>query len=370
MEAFASSIRTAVKPGELLFGFITDVHCEAGPDRTGYGATSYDHLLDFARRGRECGAEFLVSGGDLVNGNRPKPQTLRELHAAGEALRSTGLPVYLIIGNHDDNTYFCKAAPSSAADGLSGAEWEKHAYDGCYPAGFVRAAETSNTGFFDLPKHRIRVLILNNVDLPFVPQPDGSLKYYTINDHAFSGAQLRFVAERALDFTGLPDSREWALLVMSHMSLGFLPNGMVMQKILNAFQQGGAYASSPADVELCSSGSGESQNSFPASADPADLVHDVSCDFTRQGPREIIAHVYGHEHLDEVRHGRGFIELSLLNSLCYQNHPFSPERRLDTASEDAQNFLVIDRGTRKIRVFRYGAGKSFEIDFSNASFEA
>ncbi len=352
MKHFSERVRSHTAPGALRFGFITDVHCEAGPDPAGYGASSLAQLFRFSRGVRECGGEFLVSGGDLNNGNRPKSRTVREIRAAGYALRSGGLPVCFVMGNHDDNTYFCRDNGRGPAEGLTCGEWMALAEGGVPFPGLAAAPETPGCGYFDLPGYRLRVLVLNTVDLPFATKPDGTLKYFTINDHAFSQAQLDFVARTALDFSRLPESKQWGLLVLSHIRFAYLPNGGVMTGLLDAFRRGGRYESTPAEV-----------GAAPYDADPADLGSRVSADFTRQGPREIVAHLYGHEHLDEVRPGPGWPEVTFLNALCYQNTPERPERRFGTPSEDAWSIVAIDRGRRELSVFRHGAGDDFQVKF-------
>ena len=100
--------------GGLLFGMISDTHFEEKEDLREYGANALSHIRSFAAAGRACGARFLFHAGDLSNGNRPLAQTCREITLGAGAMRSSGLPALFAIGNHDDNTYFCKAAPSSA----------------------------------------------------------------------------------------------------------------------------------------------------------------------------------------------------------------------------------------------------------------
>ena len=359
MKQFCRHVRENTGANDLLFGFITDTHFEENSDLRGYGANSLAHMRNFAAAGRECGAAFLINAGDMSNGNRPRKQTKREITLSAEAMRSGGLPVWFALGNHDDNTYYCKAEPADASNGFSGAEWQGLVYPDGFPAGTVAAPGVSNCFYVDFPAQKIRLLMLNTVDLPFSPRPDGTLKYYTINDHVFSKAQLEFVAHTALDFSELPG---WGLLAVSHMSLGFLPNGEIMVKLLNAFRTGRSYRSSAADVKECPFRF-DRHPCFPSPADPADLVHTVEADFTRQGPRDFIAHLYGHEHFDEVRTGRGFTEISFLSSLCYQNETFAPKREFGTESEDAWSMVSIDRAARRIKVFRRGAGEDFSAAY-------
>lgn len=360
MNHFITRVRKNTGPDDLLFGFITDTHFEEKADPRDYGANALTHLRNFAEAGRMCGAKFLVHAGDLTNGNRPKEQTRREIMLSAGALRESGLPVLFAIGNHDDNTYFCRDTPGGGDNALSGAEWQELVQPAGLPAGTTAAPGVGNCHYRDFPEHRVRLLVLNTIDLPLEHRPDGNLKYYMINDHGFSKAQLEFVAHRALDLSRLPDSERWGVLVVSHMSLGFLSNGAAMEKILRAFRTGGRCRTSKEDV-ITGPFEFNRHPCFPSPADPADLVHEVEADFTAQGPREVIAHLYGHEHIDEVRTGRGFPEVSLLSSLCYQNCPEAPERRFGTSSEEAWNMVALDRNTHRLKFFRFGAGTDFTL---------
>ncbi|WP_294482928.1 metallophosphoesterase [uncultured Victivallis sp.] len=359
---FCSRVRENTGDHDLLFGLITDTHFEEKEDLRGYGANALSHLRDFAAAGRTCGARFLFHAGDLSNGNRPLAQTRREITLSTEAMRSSGLPALFAIGNHDDNTYFCRDNGPDGSHALSGIAWQHLVYPDGLPPGAVAAPGVGNCFYFDLPDWKIRLLVLNMIDLPLATGRDGKLKYFMINDHGFSKVQLEFVAHRALDLSVLPDSGKWSVLVLSHMSLGFLPNGGAMGTIFRAFQTGTRCRTGAADVKPCPF-SFDGHACFPSPADPADLVHEVEADFTIQGPHELIAHLYGHEHLDIVRTGRGFLEVALLSSLCYQNSPQAPERQFGTSNEAAWNMVAIDRKQRQIKIFRYGAGHDLTLPF-------
>ena len=355
---FCSRVRKNTGRDDLLFGLIADTHFEEKEDPRGYGANALSHIRDFAAAGRACGALFLFHAGDLSNGNRPLAQTCREITLGAEAMRSSGLPALFAIGNHDDNTYFCRDHVPDGSDALSGMAWQHLVYPDGLPRGAIAAPGVGNCFYFDLPDRKIRLLVLNTIDLPLATGRNGKLKYFMINDHGFSKAQLEFVAHRALDLSALPDSEEWGVVVLSHMSLGFLPNGGAMERIFRAFQTGTRCRTGAADVKQCPF-LFDGHTCFPSPADPADLVHEVEADFTGQKPRELIAHLYGHEHLDLVRTERGFLEVALLSSLCYQNSLEAPERQFGTPDEAAWNMIAINRKQRQIKIFRYGAGHDF-----------
>ena len=359
---FCSRVRENTGRDDLLFGLIADTHFEEKEDPRGYGANALSHIRDFAAAGRACGARFLFHAGDLSNGNRPLAQTCREITLGAEAMRSSGLPALFAIGNHDDNTYFCRDHARDGSDALSGMAWQHLVCPDGLPRGAVAAPGVGNCFYLDLPDRKIRLLVLNTIDLPLATGRDGKLKYFMINDHGFSKAQLEFVAYRALDLSALPDSEEWGVVVLSHMSLGFLPNGGAMERIFRAFQTGTRCRTGAADVKPCPFPF-DGHTCFPSPADPVDLVHEVEADFTAQGPHEILANFYGHEHLDIIRKERGFLEIGLLSSLCYRNSPEAPERQFGSSSEEAWNMIAIDRRKRQINIFRYGAGHDLTVAF-------
>lgn len=132
-------------------------------------------------------------------------------------------------------------------------------------------------------------------------------------------------------------------IAVSHMALGFVLNGPALMKIFHAFQTGGRCRTGAEDV-------------LPEAFlfDPNDLIHEIEADFSRQGPRELIALLCGHEHIDAVHSDHGYPEVSFLSSLCYRNSPEAPERRFGTAGEQAWSMVALNRTARRLNVFRYG----------------
>lgn len=222
---------------------------------------------------------------------------------------------------------------------------------GC-PAGAIAAPEVSNCYYLDFPDQKVRLLILNAIDLPLETGPNGKLKYYSINHHGFSEAQLEFIVHKALNFSNVPDSEQWGILAVSHMALGFVLNGPALMKIFHAFQTGGRCRTGAEDV-------------LPEAFlfDPNDMIHEIEADFSRQGPRELIALLCGHEHIDAVHSDHGYPEVSFLSSLCYRNSPEAPERCFGTAGEQAWSMVALNRTARRLNVFRYGAGNDFSVPY-------
>ena len=151
IDLFRRRVRENTGCGDLLFGLITDTHFEEKDDPGGYGANALTHLRDFAAAGEACGARFLLHAGDMSNGNRPKEQSRREAFLSAEAMRGSGLPALFVIGNHDDNTYFCRDNPGAGNNGISGTEWQKLVQPEGLPEGAVAAPGVSNCYYLDFP---------------------------------------------------------------------------------------------------------------------------------------------------------------------------------------------------------------------------
>ena len=118
MNEFCSRVRKNTgNDNTLLFGLIADTHFEEKNNLAEYGANALAHMHAFAAAGKSCNARFLLHVGDMSNGNRPKVQSRREAALSAEALRSSGLPVQFVIGNHDDNTYFRSGMAKSCSTG-------------------------------------------------------------------------------------------------------------------------------------------------------------------------------------------------------------------------------------------------------------
>lgn len=103
-------VKTSDKPtGTVRFGVVSDTHL-------GHKHQQLTHLRDFYRQAGEWGAEFMLHGGDVVDGQNMHRDQTYELHRHGvdaqgryaaEALpvlrsrRGRTLPTYAIGGNHD-----------------------------------------------------------------------------------------------------------------------------------------------------------------------------------------------------------------------------------------------------------------------------
>jgi len=101
------------------FGFVTNSHYENGIG----GLQQYFSLQNASEN---IPMRFIVHGGDIINGYKNKNQSLKDLNKMKQILSDTHLPVYLVKGNHDDNSYYVRDTKNSTtADMITENEWKK-----------------------------------------------------------------------------------------------------------------------------------------------------------------------------------------------------------------------------------------------------
>ncbi|NBL00617.1 MAG: hypothetical protein EOM50_21985 [Erysipelotrichia bacterium] len=132
----------------------------------------------------------------------------------------------------------------------------------------------------DYNKYKIRLIILNNFDVPETLDSKGKFVYDKVNASAYGGKQLKWLAEKALI---LPDNT-WQVLIFQHACISgsfdtiSQINTQEFVKIINAFQAGNL-------LTLSTTGNGYFDT-------------DIHSDFSTRGAGTIIAVVSGHKHED------------------------------------------------------------------------
>ena len=235
---------------------------------------------------------------------------LKKAGALAKKLRGL-TPVFLPLkGNHDDGSLTAYYAESDHAYYLSyvmqDTDYYTHFFNHNANSHMVTLADKTNTlaAYLDLPTSKVRMIALNSIDIPYSAESDGKCPYldapynqYLGGQHTFGyqQTQLDWLANTALK---LPDT-DWQVMIFQHhpMLNSFSKranaasdyqrfNYDVLEGILNAFQQGTAYAHD------------STTGKAPNGATSALFACTLSADFTAQGAGQIIAIWNGHIHRD------------------------------------------------------------------------
>lgn len=289
--------------------------------------------------------DFVGFFGDYVKG--ASDSTVAESKAALKFIRRTlyeaGLGVRQIWmqGNHDRNPY--------DTDDGDLTDDELYAYIFAGNAGTVDPENVHRGyGYQDFEGQKIRVIYLNSSDISGAE---------TAGDHMWSGAQLRWLANTALDLTEKETPEEWGVVVLSHepMNWGTVPAFTILD----------GYASGSSGTAAATEG------------------ETVAFDFTDVPRGEILCCVNGHTHnFRYSQTGENGIWQIAVPQVCagrYNEYAASwPEvggevdensepvyyyKTADSAQATSFCVFLIDRKNRKIQAICYGAGIDREISY-------
>ncbi|MEQ7215619.1 BppU family phage baseplate upper protein [Enterococcus asini] len=343
--------RINTDPSVLKINYYRDLHYMESI-KSEYGestAKSLDQL--------KCGAvladvvDLAVLNGDNVHDDENINLTrLRNKQVGNVAYEAMGgRDTFISLGNHDDHSVYGFGAikdprPIDQTIRLDefNSLWQVDMHD------FGESRPDGKTYCFkDYPDQKIRVVILDGFESPELIE-NGNTKYPRVSSSIFDSDQINWFANEALQ--NVPDG--YAVIAFTHAPLaGFFNNKPysnytnigheLILGIANAFQQGTGY-------------SGIESN--------ADYPSTVDVDYSRQGTRDFIGFVFGHEHWDaaspQIFNGvRGIMRTS---NLCAGT---TPTRQIETDTEFAMDIIEIDQNAKKCVFKRCGAGNDLMIEY-------
>lgn len=101
--ANALGVAATMIPGEIKFGWVTDIHYKSDPAEPAGGRYFNDGVQKvqaaMAAMVARGDVDFVVAGGDLINGFGTNDAA--DIAAVATAMHDSGLPAYIIGGNHD-----------------------------------------------------------------------------------------------------------------------------------------------------------------------------------------------------------------------------------------------------------------------------
>ena len=299
-----ASLEAALDPNSALVTFLTDLHiaCPSGGTVASIAASASKirrQLASYNQIAKSYPVDLCVFGGDYLNNSTQtnKDTAMEALKAVRSLIDQTeGAPVIIAKGNHDDNTMY-----TDYKNGYISIESLYRTLSNKDSACSVRNTDylEMSYGYYDIPNKKIRVFILNTLDIPTALDVDtNKLTYSAQNDSGFRQEQIQFVADN-LQIT----EKGWQVMFFCHhpftsfakedaetASTTAQPGKMTAKGEIVQVNHG---AQAMLDViEGFKNGTkGTVTNTT------ADFETSVSFDFTKNGSNTVIACVYGHTHV-------------------------------------------------------------------------
>ena len=314
-------LRGQVDDADVLeFAIITDTHQFGSTADVRYADANVQAFVDYCNNTPSL--QFALFGGDFFNAyDTDHEQAIRCLEQAAEGFSRLKIPFYATRGNHDCNGK-CRT-PEGASDN-SQIITDRQYYDifnplsaasrFYHPDGIVTDPDNpyGNYYYVDFERQRIRLIVLNNYDRDSLETP------------GYHGQQMRWFAEKALDFRMKEDATTWGFFVLGHtVTIDHSHNPIT--RLLHAYVRG--------------------QNIFDADEGVTYGRH-----FSTTPLARFIGFIYGHYHEDNYTNWDGYNLISLT-----RGYATGSEVNRDNVSFD---HFIINTRTQTIEERRIGRGKS------------
>lgn len=201
----------------IIFPFLADAHCGYYTDADNKATKLAGQLLNLI--GNRVPFDFIANGGDMANGayNTTREMTFDEIEDYTEFVSDAhrGVPAVWVPGNHEDAPYMATADRATQTDMFALIGRKNRISGAVCPNG-------CNYGYLDLENRKLRVIYLDTDDKRSwgtVAVGAGETAPAYLNAHNVGGAQLQWLANTALNFTGKTNPAEWSIVVVSHVVL-------------------------------------------------------------------------------------------------------------------------------------------------------
>lgn len=306
IKEYAKKIHDVQTNKTLTLGIISDIHYSSDVPETYTGTTM---VRDFGKITDYVHYDAIADLGDNIYGNSTKDIARNDImKVVSNINKNSKCPVCYVRGNHDDNGWYSFAGTGTykVDEMINDVEWYNLAF------GFTRgsvvtdpARPTGGYGYFDHEDSKIRVFLLNTVDIPYVADGD-TYRYTSYESLAFTNEQINFVAN-SLKFEDKESPNEWAALFLMHVPLdvtsedGLRIGGtdakirghLQMLQVITAYRKGISYSFTGTTNHL-------------AKERPEDFQVNVSVDYSDKGVGDVIGFICGHCHVDNASQKVGY----------------------------------------------------------------
>lgn len=247
------------KENMVNYIFITDLHYDSDPT-----AQKSEALLKQVKAAVKMAntldnIDFIVIGGDTTSGMYDsKADALKYTAEVLEPLKQSQKPVFVLTGNHDDNSYHSfhtEGFDESAI--VSDKDWSDNIIKVFCPENIVKDSKYADSKYYyyDLTDKKTRVICLDAIDYRAKYDKNGMIKELPVKDASktdeesrywsgtsfwgYSEGQMRWLMNEALTA-----GADWNYMFMSHMGIDvntqtnyYEPHsGTTLRNIISAFQ--------------------------------------------------------------------------------------------------------------------------------------
>ena len=351
-DALAKKVVNHIGSDNIVFAVMADAHLGYYTDTGNAAGKQAGQALK--RLNERCALDFVAHVGDYTTGayNTTVESAMRDM-ADYQLLIGSKFPgrQAWCVGNHDDAPYQATANRISQTQVYAAISRKNLASNGYVP-------DNAAYGYMDFPALRLRLIYLDTHDRRgwSSAQVGAGANCDFLNVENISAAQLQWLADHALNFSGVDDPSKWSILVFSHAVLS----------------TSGTYTDPSGTVHPCNTANAATLLKAYATKKSGSITHGgvaVNYNFTEVTPAGIIGCIHGHEH----RYANETVGGAFL-SICCPNVLNGRERvsadgntytkTAGTANGTSFCVFSINRADKKIYVDHYGPGIDRVFDYT------
>ena len=256
----------------------------------------------------------------------------------------SGIPQFRTVGNHDDLHY------SQAQNGSKLTQAELYQYIGSYNDGATVDPNNPQGGYCyrDFADKKLRVICLNTSD--------------NLNAGAITDAQLKWFAQTALDFSGKTSPSDWSFVVIGHHPADWV---ITPAAVLKAYVGGETYSAASWSKNFSGANSATFLGNFHGhihNFKAGKLHYRSNTSTTPITTSEFNAVRVGIPNACFLRNNEyGQNSGAEVDDIEYGDVTYN--KTAGTAQDTAFCVIVIDRSSKVIHAFCYGAGIDREISY-------
>lgn len=352
-DALAKKVVGRISADNIVFAVMADAHLGYYTDTTNAAGKQAGQALK--RLNERCALDFVAHVGDYATGawNTTADDTLQD-NADYQLLIGSKFPGRAVWcpGNHDDAPYQATASRLTQTQMYAVIGRKNLASGGYVP-------NNACYGYMDFPGLHLRIIYLDTHDHRSwgTTQLGSGVSNPYLDADNISAAQLQYLVDHALNFSGVSDPSQWSILVFSHAALN--GSGSYTDPV-----SGTVHPSNTANAATLLKAYATKQSGSITHGDST-----VNYDFSSITPAQIIACIHGHEH----RYANETVGGEFL-SICCPNIMNGRERAsadgntytktAGTANGTSFCVFSINRTDKKIYVDHYGPGIDREFTYT------
>ena len=348
--SFCDRVLPNIKPSDYLAGYITDIQS----DGQSYMLNHYKNIVNVSKK---LPLNFILDGGDFISGNSKKAKTVQLLKDYAQIVNENDIPYLIAKGNHDDNGFYATQTGRKYDDLITDEEWHSLVTKYYERHSNVVTDKDNPTGgycYIDDETSKIRTIVVNVCDIPYIKNADGTAKYNAMENYAIREQQLLFIRD-ALMCSDKENPSEWGIIVTMHFADYATINFKCVIEMLMS-KCGKGYIG---NQTYCTTNVGY----HPAA--PEEFVANVDYNFDNNRG-DVICIITGHKHIDNENGEKIYGNITLINtdSSLPLKSDYRPAREIGTVDEDCFDIVRVDRTEKKIYCYRFGYGKDREFNYN------